>query len=324
MTSSSNLWLIGSGPMAEAYTAVLKGQLVDFRVIGRGTASAEAFEEATGVSVVCGGLDSALAELPAPEQAIVAVGVEQLAPVAQRLIDAGCRRLLLEKPGALHLGELEALHASAQAHGASVWIAYNRRFYASVQKLRQLVAADGGITSAVFEFTEWSHRLKDLQKAPGVKDHWLLANSTHVLDLVFSFIGNPADGQWQAWHGGSLDWHPAAARFHGAGISQRRIPFSYHADWEAPGRWGIEFLTCQNRYVMRPMEQLQVTPLGSVDINQIDLDDSLDNRFKPGLFEQSHAFLNPDCTSNKSDYLCSLHEQIDAFPIYQRIAGYSS
>ena len=58
MISSSHLWLIGSGPMAEAYTAVLKGQSVDFRVIGRGTASAEAFEEATGVSVVCGGLDA--------------------------------------------------------------------------------------------------------------------------------------------------------------------------------------------------------------------------------------------------------------------------
>ena len=124
---------------------------------------------------------------------------------------AGCQSLLLEKPGALTHSELQLLQITAQEKGAKVWIAYNRRFYASVQKLRQLVAADGGITSAVFEFTEWSHRLKDLQKAPGVKEHWLLANSTHVIDLAFHLIGLPAEGQWQGWHGGSICWHPAAA-----------------------------------------------------------------------------------------------------------------
>jgi predicted dehydrogenase len=153
------------------------------------------------------------------------VGVEQLAPVAQQLIAAGCQQLLLEKPGATTSAELEALQVTAQTHGASVWIAYNRRFHASVQKLRELVIADGGITSAVFEFTEWSHTIRALQKAPGVKERWLLANSSHVLDLAFDCIGLPADGQWHDWHGGTLDWHPAAARFHGAGLSERGDSF---------------------------------------------------------------------------------------------------
>ena len=321
MDSSSNLWLIGSGLMAQSYAAVLQAQSADFRVIGRGAASAESFQQATGVPVVCGGLDVALAELAAPEQAIVAVGVEQLALVAQRLIAAGCLRVLLEKPGALHFAELESLHATAQRHGAQVWIAYNRRFYASVLKLRQLVAADGGITSAVFEFTEWSHQLHDLQKAPGVKEHWLLANSSHVLDLVFSLIGYPSDGNWQAWHMGALDWHPAAARFHGAGMSDRGIPFAYQADWEAPGRWGVELLTRQNRYLLRPMEALQVIPLGAIEAQFIELNDELDHQFKPGLFSQCEAFLSAD--PEKLLQLCSLEEQLNAFPNYYRIAGYT-
>ena len=101
MKGSSNLWLIGAGPMAQAYSAVLTAQSVDFRVIGRSDASAEAFERVTGVPVVRGGLDEALATLPTPELAIVAVGVEQLSSVAQRLINAGCTRVLLEKPGAI-------------------------------------------------------------------------------------------------------------------------------------------------------------------------------------------------------------------------------
>ena len=318
---ASSLWLIGAGPMAQAYAAVLMAQGVPFRVIGRSRASAQAFHQVTGLPVYEGGLEAALASLPPPEQAIVAVGVEQLAPTAQQLLAAGCKHLLLEKPGALTLSELQVLHATAHAKGAQVWVAYNRRFYASVQQLRQLAAADGGIISAVFEFTEWSHRIRDLQKAPGVKEHWLLANSTHVIDLAFHCIGLPAEGQWQGWHGGGLDWHPTAARFHGAGVSERGIPFAYQADWEAPGRWGVELLTRHNRYLLRPMEALQAIPLGSVEPQTIDLDDALDLQFKPGLFRQCGAFLNTD--PGQTGQLCSLEEQLDAFPIYYRIAGYA-
>jgi predicted dehydrogenase len=318
MVSTTSLWLIGSGPMAQSYAAVLLAQGVAFTVIGRSVDSAENFQQATGVPVVQGGLKAALADLPAPEKAIAAVGVEQLAPVAQELIEAGCSQLLLEKPGALYQTELEALESIAKAHGASVWIAYNRRFHASVEKLRQLVSADGGITSAVFEFTEWSHRIRPLQKAYGVKERWLLVNSSHVLDLAFDCIGLPADGQWQAWHSGTIDWHPAAARFHGAGLSERGIPFSYQADWEAPGRWGIELLTHQHRYLLRPMETLQACSLGSVDPQPIALDDTQDLQFKPGLYLQCEAFLK-----DHTQQLCSLAQQLKAFPIYTRIAGYT-
>jgi hypothetical protein len=187
--------------------------------------------------------------------------------------------------------------------------------------VRELLAADGGTTSAVFEFTEWSHRLRDLHKAPGVKEHWLLANSTHVIDLAFHVIGLPAEGQWQGWHDGSLDWHPAAARFHGAGVSVRGIPFAYQADWEAPGRWGVELLTRRNRFLLRPMEALQAIPLGFVEPQPIDLDDALDLQFKPGLFRQCEVFLSTD--PGQKGELCSLEEQLEAFPIYYRITGYA-
>jgi len=315
------LWLIGCGQMGQAYAAVLQAQGVPFRVIGRSSDSANAFNQATGVPVHEGGLDAALAFLPNPEQAIVAVGVEQLAPTVQKLLTAGCRRLLIEKPGALTFSELQDVHSVAQSRGAQAWIAYNRRFYASVQKLRQLIADDDGITSLVFEFTEWSHRLRDLQKAPGVKERWLLSNSTHVIDLAFHFAGLPAEGQFQGWHGGSLDWHPSAARFHGAGLSEHNIPFVYQADWEAPGRWGVELLTRQNRYLLRPMDALQAIPLGSIEAHSVELEDSLDHQFKPGLFRQCEAFLGAD--PEEMVHLCSLKEHLNAFPIYCRIAGYA-
>ena len=306
--------------MAQAYASVLQALGLSFHVIGRSRSSSLAFQEATGLPVFEGGLDAALASLDPPARAIVAVCVEELASTAQALLTAGCKSLLVEKPGALTLTDLQAIYANSLVNGANVFIAYNRRFYASVQKLFQLTQADGGITSASFEFTEWSHTLHDLKKGPGVKEHWLLANSTHVIDLVFHLIGLPSEGNWRGWHSGSLDWHPSASRFHGAGITERGIPFAYHSDWEAPGRWGLEVLTSRNRYILRPMESLQVISLGSVKSSLIDLDDELDHKFKPGLFIQCEAFLTNNL--EKINQLCTLEEQLRAFPFYSCMAGY--
>jgi predicted dehydrogenase len=310
-----SLWLIGAGGMAQDYARVLQGLHLPFEVIGRGADSADKFEKATGKPVRIGGLADALRAGIAPEKAIVAVGVEQLAPTTAELIRAGVKRIMVEKPAGLDLVEIESLNRIAEENGASVLLAYNRRFYGSVQQARQCIAEDGGVLSAQFEFTEWSHVIAPLVKGAGVKEHWLLGNSTHVIDLAFHLIGRPLD--WKCWHAGSIDWHPAAARFAGAGVSELGVMFSYLADWQAPGRWGVELLTAKRRLILRPMEQLQVTPLGSVKVEAIAPLDSLDQDYKPGLYRQTKAFLDGD-----DQLFCSLPEQVENVRIYSEMAGY--
>ncbi len=152
-------------------------------------------------------------------------------------------------------------------------------------------------------------------KGKGVKDHWMLGNSSHVIDLAFHFIGRPVD--WKYWHAGSIDWHPVAARFAGAGITEQKVMFSYLADWEAPGRWGVELLTAKRRLILRPIEQLHVTPLGTVKIEAIDPIDSLDKEYKPGLYLQTQAFLE-----GNDNLFCTLPEQVENVRIYSEMAGY--
>jgi len=310
-----SLWLIGAGAMAQDYARVLQGLHLPFEVIGRGADSADKFEKATGKQVRIGGLADALRADKAPEKAIVAVGVEQLAPTTAELIRSGVKRIMVEKPAGLDLAEIESLNRIAEENGASVLLAYNRRFYGSVQQARQCIAEDGGILSAQFEFTEWSHEIAPLVKGTGVKENWMLNNSTHVIDLVFHLIGKPVD--WKCLHAGSIDWHPAAARFVGAGLTEQNVMFSYLADWQAPGRWGVELLTANRRLILRPMEQLQVMPLGTVKIEAMDPLDNLDQDYKPGLYRQTKAFLEGD------DYLFStLQEQVENVRIYSEMAGY--
>ena len=304
--------------MAQDYAKVLRGQGRDCKVIGRGEESAKAFSEQTGMEAQNGGLEAALAHSPAPREAIVAVGVEQLAASAEALIAAGTQRILLEKPGGLDLAELQSLAAKARAADTEIWIAYNRRFYASVRKAREWIEADGGLVSCFFEFSELSHRIAPLRKAPGVKEHWVLGNSSHVIDLAFWLCGRPVE--WNGWQEGSLAWHPAAARFVGSGITEGGVLFSYLAEWEGPGRWGLELNTRKRRLILRPMEQLQQIEVGTVQIEPVELDDSLDQQYKPGLYAQVEAFLH----GQGREGLCSLEEQVNAVADYTRIAGYEA
>ncbi|OQS42508.1 Gfo/Idh/MocA family protein [Chromobacterium haemolyticum] len=312
-----NIWLVGAGGMAVDYVKVLNDLEATVTIIGRGEESARRMEEKCGIPVVRGGLEAFLKNTTTiPDAAIVAVGVEGLACTAMQLIEAGVKRVLLEKPGALYYSELQALHQRAEKFNAEVKIAYNRRMYSSVLTARKMIEEDGGAQSMHFEFTEWGHVIEALTKAPGVKEAWLLGNSTHVIDLAFYLGGVPIE--LYNLNNGSLSWHPSSSVFAGAGKTDRGVLFSYNANWDAPGRWGLEILTSQRRYIFRPMESLQIMKRGSIEIVPVEIDSVEDINFKPGLYNQVQEFLSVEGSIG----LCSLKEQLEMWPIYEKIAGY--
>lgn len=293
MPDHVTVWLVGAGPMAVAYAAVLQDLGIVPLTIGRGKDSAAAFSRKTGLAVQPGGLEAFLATRPAPAHAaIVATSVPQLLRTTTALLDHGVRRVLVEKPGGVDVGEIDAAAAAASNSGAEAFVAYNRRFYASVAAAARMIAEDGGLTSITFEFTELADRVGPSPHPAAVKRNWLLANSTHVIDLAFHLAGPPAD--LAAFTAGSLGWHPAAARFAGSGITETGAAFSYHADWDAPGRWGVEAMTRARRLILRPLEQLQVQLRNSMDIHEVEIADELDRGYKPGVHAQTRAFLEGD------------------------------
>ncbi|MDK9696775.1 MAG: Gfo/Idh/MocA family oxidoreductase [Siculibacillus sp.] len=284
------VWIVGAGRMAEAYGKVLEAGGVDFLVVGRGEETARGFTERTGHPCRPGGLDAALAELAPPEAAIVATDVDSLADNGLALLAAGCRRILIEKPGGVTPAEIAALAEATSASGADVRLGYNRRFYASVLAAEAAIAEDGGAVSMNFEFTESVDVVAGLPYAPEVKENWLLANSTHVIDTAFHLAGRPK--RLFSAVEGQIAWHSRAARFAGTGLTENGVLFVYHADWDAPGRWGIEINTRRRRLILRPMEQLHVQKRGAFTVEPMAIDDDLDRRFKPGLHRQMAAFLD--------------------------------
>ena len=114
---------------------------------------------------------------------------------------------------------------------------------------------------------------------------------------------------------GRLKWHPDGSIFVGIGISGKKAPFSYHANWESAGRWSIEIITPKNKLIFRPLEKLQIQKYGSMAIEDVLLDDKLDTDFKPGLYKQVEAFLK----NHKK--LLTIEEQVKHLKTYAKING---
>ncbi|GFI30370.1 hypothetical protein IMSAGC013_01760 [Lachnospiraceae bacterium] len=308
--------IIGAGYMAKEYYKVLRAMGHSVLVLGRGEEKARAFEEEFGQKVFTGDYRAVLQEQETmPEYAVIAVNVGGLCTVTQELIRLGIPNILVEKPVAYRSWELAPLIQEQEQAGANVYVAYNRRFFASVQEAERRIREDGGVTSFHFEFTEWAHTIGPAKRPEGEKEGWIFANSTHVMDLAFFLGGFPKE--MKSYAAGGLDWHPSGSNYAGAGISEKGALFSYQANWEAPGRWAVEVLTAKRRYYLKPVETLQIQELGSVNPKPAELAAPWEESYKPGLYEMADAFLNHP----QDKRLLTLKEHAEHFPVYEQIAG---
>ncbi|CAN5389750.1 hypothetical protein BH09BAC5_BH09BAC5_28200 [soil metagenome] len=305
--------LVGASQMAVDYYQVLHALNCEITIIGRGKTSADFFEKSTGADILTGGLEDFLKNNPSEfDAAIVAVGVEQLEPSCQLLLQKGFKKILVEKPAGINDSEIRNLAGSAISNSATILVGYNRRFYASVRKAREIIVQDGGVTSFHFEFTEWAHEIEPLTKRPGIKENWFMVNSSHIIDMAFYMCGQPSE--LSAYTAGELSWHKPAV-FAGSGKTSDDILFTYMANWNAPGRWNVEILTKNSRLIFRPIEDLQIQLKGSVAINKVEFDTTLDKEFKPGLFLQTKSFLIDDFSEFKT-----ISQQVEMMDIYNNIA----
>ncbi|EOS66682.1 Gfo/Idh/MocA family oxidoreductase [Oscillibacter sp. 1-3] len=307
------LLLVGCGYMGAEYASVLQALGINFCVAGRSQQSAESFFHRTGICPAAGGLKKYMKDQSVPPQeAIVAVSFESLYPVVKFLLQNGVRRILVEKPGGIHYEQIQELSQMADQAGSQVFIAYNRRFYASVIQAKKCIAEDGGVSSFCFEFTEWAHKISLLDKPAIQLNHWFLGNSTHVIDLAFYLGGMPA--VMNAYTAGSLDWYKNASSFSGAGLTVDGVPFAYHADWESAGRWSVEILTKKRKLLLCPLEELRFQQRGSLVVEKMDIEDALDVDYKPGLYRQTSAFL-----TDASAPLLPLREHVKLCKFYRQI-----
>lgn len=316
---NENVLLVGAGFMGRAYGAILKELQRPVVAIGRSVAGVEEFEKATGLKAHAGGVAQWLDGADSvPSTAIVCVGTDEVVHTCKSLLSAGVKRILVEKPGGASPHAIADLAAAAQSLQAEVLVGYNRRFYASVLEAERRVAAEGGATSVHFEFTERERDATLGKFSEEIRRYWVLANSSHVIDLAFFLAGDPV--RLSAEVAGSLEWHPSAAQFAGSGRTARGALFSYCANWASGGRWGVEVMTPESRLILRPLEALSIQRRGSFQLETVPIDDELEARFKPGLYRQVAAFLRGE---EQHRFITIAEQARRAQGLYASMSGYA-
>lgn len=306
--------LVGTGYMGKAYAAVLNKLDVAFDAVCLSEESAKSFSKEYECTCLSGGIESIDFKDLQYNTAIVAIGIELLKSACEKLIKNGIKYILVEKPAGLNPTEIINLNKLALKSSSQIFVAYNRRFYASVLKAKKIIESDGGILSGNFEFTEWSEKIAPLKKADGVKENWFLANSTHAVDLAFYLMGKPKE--MNSYTSGKLEWHEPAI-FSGSGKTDANVIFSYNANWLSAGRWRVEVLTAKRKLILAPMEELQEQLINSIEIKKVEnIDYSIDTTYKPGIYLQTKAFIDQDFNKLKS-----LQEQTEDLNIYNQILG---
>jgi predicted dehydrogenase len=125
---------------------------------------------------------------------IVATTNESLAPIALAGIEAG-KHVLVEKPGARSVGELEPLIAAAKARDVRVRVGFNHRYHPALQKARELID-DGACGELMFLRGRYGHggRIgydKEWRADPALAGGGeLIDQGVHVIDLARWFLGD--------------------------------------------------------------------------------------------------------------------------------------
>ena len=290
--ASCAVTVIGYGVMGRHYVAALRALGVStIRVCSRSPQPLEALRNSPDVQILAGGFEALDVRSQPEELAIIAAPTHLLGKVARHLAALGFRRLLIEKPVSLWARDIEQLAEALERQGVTAVCAYNRVAYPACVEVAARAAEEGGISSCTYSFTEmikpdWPQRFPKEELA-----RWGIANSLHVISMAHGLIGAPL--RWSCTRTGSIAWHPTGAVFVGSGVSEREIPFAYHADWGSKSRWSVELHTRTASYRLCPLENVFRKAVATGEWEDVPVA-SFSSEIKAGILEEVAAMLSED------------------------------
>lgn len=316
--NDKSILIIGSGYIAYQYAVSLsKLKVKNVTILGNTEESLQKFKPFSNFKIIPGGYENNLSQIKTQDLVVIATPIPLLVKATNLAIQNGQTRILIEKPGSVFKEDLTSIESIIKEQ--KVKVAYNRLFYPSFHKLKLLTENEGGITSCKFDFTEWTHTIEFEKYDNTVYERWGISNSLHVISMAIELVGIPK--KISTYQTGKLKWHPSGSIFVGSGISRNEIPFSYHANWNGGGRWGIEVVTKESVYRLSPLEKLYALAKGSTEWREIPITNAFPET-KAGITEELAVMLNDSLGNNVGTV--SLQRAIEYITIAELIFGYSS
>lgn len=232
--------------------------------------------------LVCTDTVEMLLEKAKPDALMVLVSADQIYTVSSAIIPLRLP-LFIEKPPGLTPHETKRLAELSEDHSVHTMVGYNRRYYSIFHKGREIIHEHGDLLGVRVEGHERFWKIADkLRKT--IRSHWIYANSTHTIDLLRFFGGEPStvNALSQGYVEENGDQFAAIMRLDSGAIGH------YSAHWYSPGGWSVVLYGDGVTVEFNPLESGRWT---DKDFNTYDIEpDEVDVRYKPGFYAQMEAF----------------------------------
>jgi predicted dehydrogenase len=271
--------IIGSGYMAREYCKVIQDhpKFLLTHIYSRSKSRSDFLSNDYGISTKVTSVEE-MSLNPDIDLIVIAVSESSIREVVTQAV--GSRGVLLvEKPFGLDFEEAKELTDLTSTNKMKVFVALNRRFYASTTRLRSELELHRGPGYFILQD---QHDVVAARQA-GFDDltlnNWMFANAIHTVDLI-NYLGR-GSVTLESVCTVSLGESSFVVR---AGLAFTSGDYcDYISIWNSPGHWTLNAHKEDTRWVMRPLENIerqrgssrQTEPL----LSSKDIDD-----YKPGLW----------------------------------------
>lgn len=238
---------------------------------------------------------------------IIASPIETLFQYSQFFLQNTSAKILCEKPGFLN----EDIAKFRELEKGRLFYGFNRRFYNNIELVKQEIAQSkvlGLTVNATID--ERIQVVEKSSKSDEVKRLWLMANTSHIIDLVLFLADYDLDvSLFDIFIGGKdrLQWHKTASIFNAAYCKGDTI-FNFSGFWNGTGGWSLTVKVGTERFVFENLETLHKSD--GATMVETDL-------IKPGFT----GMLNSFYSDNNKD-LCTLGELMKLKSLIFRMGGY--
>lgn len=309
-----NVSIIGAGYMAEEYLKVLSAS-PRYNVIGifsRNIKKCENLKKNYNSLEIFKNI-SDMYSFTKSQLLIIACSAESTKSVATEATKYPWT-ILFEKPIGLNFYEYEEISTICSNRDSNAYVALNRRYYSSTQKLiLMLNEIDSPRYINIYD-QEDIEKLKLNKKNEEVIKNWMYVNSIHLIDYI-DILARGSLSELKItdrWNQKSPNLVTARLVFNSGDI------VNYHAIWNAPAPWEVKIFTRKNFFNLRPIERLSYINESSRELKNVEIDD-LDLKYKPGLYlliEEMYKCLNglshkvPSIKQNKKtmNYIKDIYE----------------
>lgn len=219
--------------------------------------------------------------------------------------------LFIEKPPGLNIKQLQQLISLSKKYKTSNLVGYNRRYYSVIQKVKKRISSEN-IISAHIEAHERYWILKNKVKKKSYLQNWIYANTSHVINLIMFFLGNPKSIKTFSKN----KFNIKNIRINTSAIIEfnKKIYATFKSNWDVVGGWYIKIFCNKNTYLLSPLEQCIVInkKFKSTKI----LPENYDKVYKAGFYTQAVFFLK---LIKKGNYYNDLKNILSTYKLIKKI-----